>query len=68
MMMSTILRRLRYSKKRAYGVISFVTVAISTAMIIMSQKWQPYELTTTTTTIISSTLPSLDTDQVYKYL
>ena len=66
----------RYSKKPAYVVLALLIVAVSTAMIIMSQKWQPHELTTTTTTTTTTTstttttttttTPAGDLDQVYK--
>ena len=45
----------RYSKKPAYVVLALVTVVVSTVMIIMSQRWQPHEITTTTTTTTTST-------------
>ena len=64
----------KYSKKGAYVVVSLVTVAVSTATIIMSQKWQPHELTTTTSTTTGTTTTSTTTtlvpaelDQVSEY-
>ena len=66
----------KYSKKPAYVVLALLIVAVSTVMIIMSQKWQPHELTTTTTTTTTTTstttttttttTPAGDIDQVIK--
>ena len=51
----------RYSKKGANVAIALVVAAFSTGTIIMSQKWVPYEPTTTTTTTTTTTITTTTT-------
>ena len=68
----------RYNTKGAYVALALVTAALTTGIIIMSQRWVPHEPTTTTTTTTTTattstttttttstmTLPESDSDQV----